>query len=152
MDDVLIRWEAHEYEHSVKERPWYWAVGIFAGGLAIASLILQNYLFAVICIIGGFTVMLVGSTRPPRHTYSLTENGFMVGRDLIPFEKITRFSISEDEPRHLTIESKTLVGVVKAPLEGVDFRAIRMEFKNQNIPEEEKLDALVDRVAKTIGL
>jgi hypothetical protein len=152
MDHVIVRWQAQEYEHSEKERPWYYAVGIVAGGVAIASLILQNYLFAVICVIGGFTVMLVGSARPPKHTYSLTEKGFMVGKDLIPFEKMTRFSISEDEPRHLTIESKTLIGIVKAPLEGVDFREIRMELKNYNIQEEEKLDTLVDRVAKTMGL
>jgi hypothetical protein len=76
----------------------------------------------------------------------------MVGKDLIPFDKITRFSISEDEPRHLTVESKTLIGVVRAPLAGVDFREIRMELKNHNIPEEDKLDTIVDRVARSIGL
>lgn len=152
MKHVIAKWQAYEYAHSEKEREWYWAVGVIAGGVAIASIILQNYLFAVICIIGGFTVMLVGSAPPPKHTYTLTEDGFMVGKDLIPFDKITRFSISENEPRHLTIECKTLIGVIKAPLEGVDFRAIRMELKNQNIPEVDKLDGLVDRVAKTIGL
>ncbi|MBX9765152.1 hypothetical protein K2X83_00750 [Patescibacteria group bacterium] len=152
MEHVVVRWQAHEYEHVEKERQWYWAVGIVAAGVAIAAIILQNYLFAVICVIGGFTVMLVGSARPQRLTYSITENGFRVGKDLIPFEKITRFAISEDEPRHLTIESKTLIGVVKAPLEGVDFRAIRMELKNHDIQEEDKLDTVVDRVAKTMGL
>ncbi len=152
MEHIVVRWQAHEHERTEKERPWYYAVGIAAGGLAIASVILQNYLFAVICVIGGFTVMLVGSARPSKHTYSITESGFMVGKDMVPFEKITRFAISEDEPRHLTIESKTLIGVIKAPLEGVDFRAVRMELKNHNIPEEDQLDTLVDRVAKTIGL
>lgn len=152
MEHIVAKWQAHEYEHTEKERPWYWAVGIVAAGVAIASLIVQNYLFAIICVIGGFTVMLVGSTRPPRLTYSLTEKGFMVGKDLIPFEKMTRFSISEEEPRYLTIESKTLIGVVKAPLENADFRAIRMELKNQDVPEVDKLDTFVDRVAKTMGL
>jgi hypothetical protein len=152
MDHVVLRWQAHEREHTEKERAWYWAIGIAATGLSIAAIILQNYLFAVICVIAGFTIMLVGSSRPVKHTYSITETGFMIGKDLIPFEKITRFAISSEEPRHLTIESKTLIGVVKAPIEGVDFRAIRMEFKNQNIPEEDRLDALVDRVAKTIGI
>ena len=152
MEHIVVRWQGHEYEHTEKERPWYWAVGLVAAGVAIASIILQNYLFAVIAIVGGFTVMLVGSARPARHTYSLTESGFMVGKDMIPFDKITRFSISEDEPRHLTIESKTLVGIVRAPLEGVDFREIRAELKNHNIPEEDKLDTIVDRVVKSIGL
>jgi hypothetical protein len=152
MEDVLITWQAQEYPHSTKERSWYWMVGIVAVGVAIAAIILQDYLFAVIAIIGGFTVMLVGSARPPRHTYSITENGFMVGRDLIPYDKIKRFAISEEEPKHLTLETLTLIGIIKAPLGGTDFRAIRTEFKNRDIQEEDKLDQLVDRVARTIGL
>ena len=152
MEHVIVRWQAHEYEHREKSTPWYWAVGIVAAGVAIAAFILQDYLFGVAAIIGGFTVMLVGSMRPPRHTYTLTENGFMVGKDLIPYSKMTRFAISEDEPRHLTIESNTLIGVVKAPLEGVDFRAVRTELKNRDIDEEDTLDTWVDRVSKTIGL
>lgn len=152
MDHVVVRWQAHEFEHRPKDRQWYWSVGIIAVGIAIAAILLQDYLFAVIAVIGGFTVMLVGSARPSRHTYTLTENGFMVDKDLIPFSKISRFAISEEEPRHLTIETMTLVGVIKAPLEHVDYRTVRTEFKNNNINEEDRLDQFVDGFAKRIGL
>ena len=152
MEHVIVRWQAHEYEHKPKVRQWYWSVGIVALGAAIAAFLLQDYLFGVIAIIGGFTVMLVGSARPVRHTYTLTESGFMVGKDLIPYGKISRFAISEEEPRHLTIETMTLVGVIKAPLENVDYRAIRTELKNNNIDEEDKLDQFVEGFARRIGL
>lgn len=152
MEHVVARWQAHEYEHKPKDRQWYWSVGIIATGAAIAAVLLQDYLFGVIALIGGFAVMLVGSSRPAQHTYTITESGFMVGDDLIPYDKISRFAISEGEPRHLTIETMTLVGVIKAPLEGIDYQTVRMEMKNNNIPEENKLDQFVDGFAKRIGL
>lgn len=75
----------------------------------------------------------------------------MIGKDLIPYAKITRFAISETDP-HLTLETMTLIGIIKAPLQNVDFRAVRTELKNRNIQEEVKLDQMVDRVVRTIGL
>ena len=152
MEHVVVRWQAHEFEHKPKDRQWYWSVGIIAVGVAVASLLLQDYLFSVIAVIGGFTLMLVGSARPTRNTYTLTESGFMVGRDLVPYSKISRFAISEEEPRHLTLETKTLTGIIKAPLEHVDYRTIRTELKNNDIDEEDKLDQLVEGFAKRIGL
>ena len=152
MEHVIVSWQTLEYEHQVKEKPWYWSVGIISVGVAIASVLMKDYLLGVIAVIGGFTVMLVGSSRPLKHTYALTENGFKVGKDLIPYEKITRFAISEEEPRHLTIECMTLTGVVKAPLKGVDYRMIRTELKNRNIEEKDHLDRFVEGVARRIGL
>lgn len=152
MEDIIASWQDHEYEHKPKGRTWYWVVGIVASGIAVAAIILQNYLFGLIALIGGFTVMLVGSMRPPRHTYTLTENGFMVGRDLIPYTKISRFAITEEDPKHLTLETQTLIGAIKVPLDKTDFRAIRTELKNRNIQEEKKLDQMVDRVARWVGL
>jgi len=152
MDHIVISWQDHEYEHKPKGVSWFWVVGIIAAGIAIASFILQNYLFGLIAILGGFTVMLVGSARPTQHTFSLTDNGFKIGRDVIPYDKITRFAISEKEPRQLTLETLILIGVIKVPLEKADFRVIRSELKNRNIEEVDKLDQVVERVAKTIGL
>jgi hypothetical protein len=149
---VILKWQAREYEFKPKQASWYWTVGIIAGAIAVSAGILGDYLFTVIAIIGGLTLMLVGSMRPPLHTYSLTEQGFMIGRELIPYSKMTRFSIIEKEPRSISIESKTLTGVVTAPLVDADHRTLRMELKNRNIEEEEHLDRFVNQVARGMGL
>ncbi len=151
-DTVLISWQAKEYEFKPKEGEWYWTVGIAAAGVAISSLILGNFLFALIALLGGFTAMIVGSKRPSRHTYKLTERGFMIGPHLVPYSQISRFAIREDAPRKLTIETKTLSGVLNAPLGSVDHRFIREELKNRNIEEAEKLDSFVDAVVEQMGL
>ncbi|MFA5877431.1 MAG: hypothetical protein WC880_03655 [Candidatus Paceibacterota bacterium] len=149
---ILVSWQAREYEFRPKERQWYWTVGIVAVGVAIASFILSDYLFSLIALIGGFTVMLIGSRKPPRHKYTLTERGFLVGTHLIPYDHMKRFSIQENEPRHLSIETKRLTGTISAPLGDTDHRFIRTELKNRNIEEVEALDSFIDSVAGGMGL
>ncbi|TAK58465.1 hypothetical protein EPO14_03930 [Patescibacteria group bacterium] len=149
---VLVSWQAREYEFRPKERQWYWTVGIVAVGVAIASFILSDYLFSLIALIGGFTVILIGSRKPPRHKYSLTERGFLVGAHLIPYDHIKRFSIHEDEPRRLSIETKRLTGTISAPLGDTDHRLIRTELKNRNIEEVEALDSFIDGLSRGMGL
>lgn len=149
---VYVSWQAKEYDFQPKERPWYWAVGIIAGAVAIAAFILGDYLFSLIAILGGFTVMLLGSKKPRRHTYRLTERGFKIGERLIPYKSMVRFAIREDEPRELVIESTTLLGTFVVPLGDTDHRAIVMELKNNNVEEVESLGTFVDRVASGMGL
>ncbi|MES2134707.1 MAG: hypothetical protein V4449_00490 [Patescibacteria group bacterium] len=149
---ILASWQAREYEFRPKEQQWYWIVGIVAVGAAVAAFILTDYLFSFIAIISGFAIMLVGSKKPQRHKYSLTERGFYIGTHLIPYSQMTKFAIREDEPRKLSIETKGLTGTLSAPLGDTDHRAIRTELKNRNIEEVESLDSFIDQVVRGMGL
>ena len=151
-DKVLLSWRGQEKEFRPKQAPWYWAVGIAAGGIAISAVIVGNYLFALIAILGGFAIMVVGSGRPARHVYKLTERGFMVGTTFIPYEKISRFAIREDDPHILTIETSTFSGTMSIPLSGVDWRTVSMELKNRNIEEAESLGSFIEKFERAIGL
>ena len=113
---------------------------------------MQNYLFGLIALLAGFTIMVVGSRGPHRHTYKLTERGFMIGSELIPYASIRRFAIVEHEPKKITIETNTIVGSLTAPLGETDYRFIRTELLNRNIDEVETLDNFVERVSRGIGL
>ncbi len=149
---VIISWQAREFDFRPKESQWFWIVLIVAVGIAASAFIFADYLFSVIAILGGFTVMLVGARKPPRHKYSLTERGFMIGTHLIPYAQMTRFSIIENEPRKLSIDTKSFTGIVSAPLVDADYRIIRTELKNRNIEEVEHLDSFIDGIAHRIGL
>jgi hypothetical protein len=151
-NQVLIAWRGKEEAAPPKEASWYWTVGIISVGVAVAAAILQNYLLGLISLLAGFTVMVVGSRGPHRHTYKLTERGFMIGTELIPYASIRRFAIVEREPRKLTIETNTIIGSLTAPLGETDYRFIRTELLNRNIDEVEELDAFVERIARGIGL
>ena len=151
-DTTIISWYAVDSGFKEKDRPWFWTVGIVGVGVAVASFILHDYLFSLIAIIAGFTVMIVGAQKPPRHKYSFTERGFLVGQHLMPYSQMDSFSIHEDEPKRLSIGTKTFTGVVTVPLADVDHRIIRTELKNRNIEEVDKLDSFISGVVKRIGL
>ncbi len=150
---VYIQWKGQEPDITRKEQSWYWTVGIISGGVAIASVIVGNYLLALIAVLAGFTVMVAGSRRPQRFTYKLTSRGFMVGADLIPYESIRRFAIDDDaSPKQLTLETNMLIGTITASLETVDHRAIRTELLNNNIEEVESLDTFFEKMARWMGM
>jgi len=150
--DAVLSWQAHEYDFREKESSWYWAVAIVAVGSAVAAFILSDYLFAIIAVIAGFTVMLVGSKKPKRHTYQITTRGLLIGKRLIPFQQMVRFAIHDEEPRALMIETNTFAGTISVPLADADYRVIQMELKNRDIEEVDSLHSLIDHVARGIGL
>jgi len=149
---LIVGWKATEGTFKQKTRPWYWAVGIIAGGMAAAAVITADYLFALIAILAGFSVMLVGSRRPSRMEYALYENDILIGKERIPYEKIRRFAIKETDPKMLTLEMKNIVGIASMQLANVDWRLIRTELKNRNIDEVESIDAFVSKVTEWMGL
>jgi hypothetical protein len=149
---ILLSWKGQEGEYRPKQAPWYWAIGIAAGGIAVSAALVSNYLFALIALLGGFAIMVVGSRRPLQHVYKLTDRGVMIGVMLIPYEKITRFAIRETEPQMLVIETTSITGTTSIPLLGVDWRTVRTEFKNRNIEEAESLGTFIEAVERALGL
>ena len=149
---VIVSWQAREFDFREKERSWYWAIAIVAVGVTVSAFILGNYLFGLIAILAGFTVMLVGSKKPRERTYQVTERGLMVGRRLLPYAEIRRFAIHDEEPKELVVETGSLAGTAVIPLGEADYRAIQMEFRNRNIEEVETLRSFADHVARGIGL
>ena len=149
---AILSWQAKEYDFVPKGDAWYWAVGVIAGAVAIAAIVLSDYLFAVIALLAGFSVMLLGSNPPKRHTYRLTDRGFMIGDRLVPYRDMVAFAIHEGEEPSLNIETTTLMGVISAPLVNVDRRRIEMELKNQNVDEVEYINSFVNVLASRIGL
>jgi hypothetical protein len=151
-DRLILKWQARDAEYRPKANSWYLAIAITAVGLAVASIIVANYLFAVICVLGGFTLMLVGSRRPARQIYALYERHVLVGTEKIQYEKIKSFAIREEEPRQLTLETSSLIGITTIPLSTTDHRRVRAVLKNQGIDEVEALDAFVEKAATWMGL
>ena len=149
---LILSWHAKEGVHKPKTRAWYWSVGIIASGLCIAAIIVSNYLFALIAIIGSFALMLVGSRPPLKQEYSLYDSEFVIGKEHIPYEKIRRFALTEKDPKMLTLELKNIVGVATISVAETDWRKIRTELKNRNIEEVESIDGFVSKAADWMGL
>lgn len=150
---IAVEWKGQEFEFVPKSSTWYWTVGILSVGSAIAALIADNFLFAVILLLAGGTVSLLGSRRPAMHSFRISNRGIHVGEQVFPYDNISRFAIHEAEPKKLLFELKqAVVKVMTIPLDGVDHRAVRTELKNHGIDEAETLDTLTARFSDWMGI
>ncbi len=146
-------WQSHQEAASKKTKNWYVTIGIVAGGVALASFIVGNILFGFLILIGGFTVMLAGSRPAGEKKYGLSDSGVHLDERIIPWASVELFSINDRaSPYRLTIKTKTLLGTTVIPLIDIDHRAVRTEFKNNNIEEVDDIDSFTEMLVEKLGL
>lgn len=151
MRETNIVWTASD-GNTHKDSSWYWTIGIVAGGVAVAAFIIGNFLLGVLAILGAFVIMLAGSQPEKERRYAITEKGVHLDNVVVPFQNIKRFSIQEEEPRKLCIETAGLMGVVSIPLMDTDYRNIRSQLKNHNIDEEDELGSFTEKITDMLGV
>jgi len=152
-----ISWEAPEYHPANKKKAWYWALGIVAITLVIVALILKNWLLAILIGLGAFVLAIMSSRKPAEITFRINERGLQIGKQLISFDNIEAFWISEtdeDEEYHEIFINK-LDGVHQFELLLFDKKSdpefLRSTLR-EYIPEHPMTEPLSQRIAHWIGL
>jgi len=146
-------WRATDEATTQKSRNWYIAIGVIAVGAAIASFIAGDVLFSLLILLGAFALMLAGTPRPKQErVFAISERGLHIDARLVPWERISAFSIREEEPMMLIVATGSILGTVSIPLLGIDFRAVRTEFKNHNVEEVEALGSFSESIARSLGV
>ena len=147
---TLLSWEAEEFTHHDKGKDWFWSVGIVTLGFFALALILQNYLFAILVLIGGFVVALHGSKKPKVVRFSVTSRGIAVDNTLYPYDHLKCFWINYDPP-HIRdlylISGKTFQPQITIPLGNTEPNEIR-EHLIKFIEEKEVEESLFDTIAR----
>lgn len=105
-----ISWKAPEHMHTEKSGDWYWIVGIISITCAIVSILLNNIIFAVLIIVGVFTLTLYSSKRPAIVRIELTPTGIKVHDLFYFYTNLESFWIEEHEltPRILFKTTKKI--------------------------------------------
>ncbi|MEX0652468.1 MAG: hypothetical protein WD509_02970 [Candidatus Paceibacterota bacterium] len=102
-----IRWQGYEYTHHEKSGDWFWALGIIALSSAITAIIFKNILFALLILIGAFTLALFASKKPHLNHFEITRRGVTINNTLYSFSSLESFWIDEDEHGHHTLLLKS---------------------------------------------
>ena len=123
-----IYWEYYEYEFQEKTADWFWIFGTIAVLLIIISLILKNYLFGLIILLGSFILGTYAKRPPSLLTYGLGRNGVKHGESIFRYDTIKSFWVNKDS-NHLIIESIRLVKpYISIPLGDTDPELIRQKL------------------------
>lgn len=147
-----LNWQAHEYVYTRKSSDWYFKVGIITIGIIIASYILNNYLFAILAAISGFTFALFGAKKPDILNMEVSPRGVRVHTKLYPYSELDFFWVSEniEEPKILLQGSGLLHTHIILPLGDMDSEDIRVELLKY-IDEEEIAEPIIHRIIDHTG-
>jgi hypothetical protein len=147
-----LEWEAHEYEYRHKTSDWYWAVGIIVVSLSIAFIFFQNFLFAIVILVGGFVLALHASRHPEIIHYELNRRGVVIDKNLYLYDSLESFWVEERDhnPRILIKSQKILMPYIILPLGDV-MPETAHAYLGQYLKEEEHLEPIFQRMMEYLG-
>ena len=147
-----ITWEAPEYIYKEKGVDWFWAVGIIVVSLAIASFVYNNVLFAILIIIGGFTLIMYAVKKPQQVRFTINERGVGINTTLYPYSALESFGIEEygTEPKILIKSKKALMPYIALPMRKEDGEAIR-NYLSKYLKEAEHTEPLPQKIMEYLG-
>jgi hypothetical protein len=150
--DSDLSWEAPEYHHHMKTRDWYWTLAMVSGTIAIISILLGDFLFALFIILAAITLAIV-SRRPPRMiTIHVGNAGILVDKTLYLYKDIESFWIDlEEREQKILLKSKHFfMPYIVVPLAGMDHDVIG-DYLAEHLPEIEQKEPLLQRLLEDFG-
>ena len=154
MQGQLLEWQAFEHEHIHKSSDWFWALGIIAIAGAVTSIIFGNILFAIVILVGAFTLGMHAAKRPTRFNFKISARGVIIGNKMHPYSSLESFWV-DDEDEHilpkLLIKSKKLLAPhIVIPIEHISPDDVR-DYLLEYLTEEEDSESLAQKIMESFG-
>jgi len=152
---AVLHWSAYEHEHFERNGDWYWALGIAAVSIAIASVLLSNLLFGILILVAAATIALLSREAPEIARIEISERGIRINDTLHRFRDILAFWVEDEHessrPILLVDTTKLLSPNLIIPIEEVDPRLVR-SFLKERITERHMKEPIGHKVLEFLGL
>ena len=147
-----IEWDAHEYEHKERSMDWYWAVGIIAVSVAVASIIFDNVIFGILIIVAAASLSLFINRPPETIRMELDQNGITRGHVRYPMHTLRSFWIDEEHshPKIIFRSHKMFMPLIVVPLGNADPERIHGAL-SKVMPEEYHALPWLEAVLEYLG-
>ena len=148
-----ITWKAHEHSHSDKGSDWFWALGIIAVSSAVVAVLFQNLLFALLILVGSFTMALLAKKSPRELTFSLSPRGIMIDNALYPYQMLVAFWIQDRGTEHSTLivdARRFMTPHLIVSLHDTDAEQVHT-YLSEYLPEEEIEEPIGQRLLEMFG-
>lgn len=149
-----ISWQGYEHTHHEKSSDWFWALGIVALSSAVVAIVFENILFALLILIGAFTVALLAAKTPHLIHFEINRRGIAIDDLLYPFSTLESFWIDEDEHEHHTLilkSQRVIMPYIIIPLdELIEFEDVRNVLLTK-LEEEELHEPISHRILEFFG-
>jgi len=149
-----LEWQAFEHEHIHKSSDWFWALGIIAIAGAVTAIIFSNILFAILILVGAFTLGMLAVKRPSRVNFRISERGVVIGSKMHPYSSLESFWVEDEEehalPKLLIKSKKLLVPHIVIPIDHISPSDVR-DYLSQYLAEEEDSESLAQKIMEFFG-
>jgi len=154
MEFQPIKWQAHEYFHYERSMDWYWAVAIISLSIITLAFLFDDYLFALVVIVGVFTLVMYANRKPRLITFEVNRKGVRVDKMLYPYASIESFWVEDHhehpEPRLILKSNKVVMPFIIIPIAEIHPDEVHQYLLNF-IPEEEHHEPLAQRIMESLG-
>ncbi|MCX6755269.1 MAG: hypothetical protein NT068_01865 [Candidatus Nomurabacteria bacterium] len=148
-----ISWSAWEYEEKERSRDWFWALGIIIVAGSITAIILNDYFFAILLVLGGISLGFFATRKPELITYDLEETGFKIKNQLYLYKDIKSFFVRDDHNPALFIKTNRIfMPIIVTYLHDVSRDEVKEIFLANNVPEEEMKEHFSEKVLERLDL
>lgn len=147
----LMNWDFPEFIKYERTHWWYIISFVFLSGLLVYSLVVFNYLFAVILIMFAFILTMHHYQEPHTVNFLITDQGVIVGTKFFPYEELEAFWIVYDPPisKRLLFRKKNIAkSRIIIPLQDADPLEVRAHLE-KFLPED--VDDPDDTLSDVIG-
>jgi hypothetical protein len=163
-DEKLI-WSALEYEERDRSPDWFWALGIIVVTGSIASIIFENYFFAVLLVLSGVLLGFFAIKKPDIITYELNQKGLKIRDRLYPYENIKSFWVQIDpqkgtnplngeiglKPILFIHSERAFMPIISMPIDETIAQDIHSIMLSKNIPEVETREHASEKIMEVLG-
>ncbi len=149
--DIVV-WDKPEYIHQEKTNDWYWALGVIVICGSIASIIYENYFFAIFLVLGGLMMGYLAGKHPGITRYELNEKGLLVDKTFFSHNEILTFWVKNDATPMLFLKTKKMFAhYLSIPIENEQAEDIQAIFLDAGVEEEEMAEHPTEKIMNAIG-
>ena len=148
-----LKWAVVEYEQKDRTSDWFWALGIIIIAGSITSVILRDYFFAILLLIGGVCLVMFAIKKPEMINYELNEKGLQINNTLYEYKRIKSFFVRiEGKPTLFIKSSRLFLPLLSADLVDISPQEVKQIMLDHNIPEEEMKEHFSEHIMERLGL
>ena len=145
-----LQWRTYEYEEIHRPTDWFIAVAIITITLAVASVLIDNLLFAVVIVISSIALVLNAIKKPLLLDYEISMEGVTAGTYKYPYSELHSFWIKEEEDIVLIRQKRITATLISIPVKDVPMETVR-QFLTIYLPQEEILEPLSQKIMERLG-
>ena len=148
----ILEWQAPDHELPTKESDWYISVIVIGVSISIASLFLNNLLFAIFCLLATFSIIIHMAKKPEIIDFSITTRGIQIRHDFFPYAKLHSFWIDHEKEKEeiILLSDRAVLPHMIVPIRDIDPEQLRLVLR-QYLPERYVHKNLFDRALEYLG-